>query len=100
MSFRVYSNPNPDCFDCRSGLDYAFACTLSGPLVKADTRQLDNKPTPRIIESVKQGIQAVKRTPLSQTQRTKLNPSIVDENVNLRRTARQFCQFLERRIME
>lgn len=74
---------------CRSGLDYAYACTLSGPLVKGATRHFAHKHTPRIIQSVKQGIQAVKRTSLLQSKRTNSTPSTRDGNVNLRTNGRK-----------
>ena len=76
-------------FSCRSALDYAYACTLSGPLVKGDTRHFAHKHTPRIIQSVKQGIQAVKRTSLLQSKRTNSTPSTRDGNVNLRTNGRK-----------
>ncbi|CAH3137259.1 unnamed protein product [Porites lobata] len=71
-----------------SALDYAYACTLSGPLVKGDTRHFAHKHTPRIIQSVKQGIQAVKRKSLLQSKRTNLSPSTRDGNVNLGKNGR------------
>lgn len=76
-------------FSCRSALDYAYACTLSGPLVKGDTRHFAHKHTPRIIQSVKQGIQAVKRTSLLQSKRTNSTLSTRDGNVNLRTNGRK-----------
>ena len=73
---------------CRSALDYAYACTLSGPLVKGDTRHFAYKHTPRITQSVKQGIQAVKRKSLLQSKRTNSSPSTRDGNVNLGKNGR------------
>ena len=70
-------------------MDYAYACTLSGPLVKGDTRHFAYKHTPRITQSVKQGIQAVKRTSLLQSKRTNSTPSTRDGNVNLRKNGRK-----------
>ena len=73
---------------CRSALDYAYACTLSEPLVKGDTRHFAHKHTLRIIQSVKQGIQA-KRTSLLQAKRTNSTTSAGDGNVNLRTNGRK-----------
>ena len=81
---------NHDCFfSCRWALDYAYACKLSGPLVKGDIRHFAHKHTARIIQSVKQGIQAGKRTSLLQSKRTNSTPSTRDGNVNLRKKGRK-----------
>ena len=69
-------------------MDYTYACTLSGPLVKGDTRHFAHKHTPRITQSVKQGIQAVKRTSLLQSKRTHSTPTR-DGNVNIRKNGRK-----------
>ena len=69
-------------------MDYAYACKLSGPLVKGDTRHFAHKHTPRIIQSVKQGIQAT-RTSLLLSKRTNSTPSTRDGNVNLRTNGRK-----------
>lgn len=65
-------------------MDYAFACTLAGPVVKGNQSNLGNNPTPTITKSVRQGFQAAKQASLLQAKRALLKSPGVFGNVSSR----------------
>lgn len=62
-----------------SALDYAYACTLAGPLIKGNAGNVGNISLPTITTSVKLGIQARKQASLSRARRALLKvPELVE----------------------
>ena len=61
-------------------MDYAYACSLASPLMKANV----GRSTPTISKSVRQGIQAAKKTSLLQQKQKHINTPRVSENVRVR----------------
>ena len=65
-------------------MDYTYACSLAGPLIKGNTIHAPIKSTPTITKSVRQGILAAKKVSLSQVKRKQLNLLRIGGNVSLR----------------
>ncbi|XP_078352016.1 uncharacterized protein LOC144636702 isoform X1 [Oculina patagonica] len=61
-------------------VDYAYACSLAAPLMKANV----DKSTPKITKSVRQGMQAARKASLLEQNRKILKSPRVGENVKLR----------------
>lgn len=61
-------------------MDYAYACSLAAPLMKANV----DRSTPTITKSVRQGIQASKKTSLLQQKQKHINTPRVIENARVR----------------
>lgn len=61
-------------------MDYAYACSLAAPLMRANM----DKTTPTITKSVRQGIQAAKKSSLVEQKRNNLKLQRAGENVSVR----------------
>ena len=69
-------------------MDYAYACTLAGPVVKGNQSNLGNNPTPTITKSVRQGFRAAKQAPLLRGKRALLKSPGFFGNVSSRTQGR------------
>lgn len=78
--FSEKSDADHSVFNCRCAVDYAYACSLAAPLMKANV----DRSTPTITKSVRKGIQAAKKASLVGQKQKILKLQRVGENISVR----------------